>query len=91
MDRGVWRGLQSTGRKESDVTKHTQVKISHKKQQIPCDVTYMWNLQYDATELSYRTEADSDTGSRTVVAKGEGAGGGWSRGLGEASCCVRSR
>ena len=72
---------------------HTQVKISHKKKQIPCDVTYMWNLKYDATGLTYKIEADSDTENRAVVAKGEGTGGRMESefGTGEANYCVRNR
>ena len=29
------------------------------ERQIPCDITYMWNLKYDRNELVYETEADS--------------------------------
>ena len=35
----------------------------------------MWNLKYDTNELIYKTEADSQTGNRLVVSKGEGGGG----------------
>ena len=53
----------------------------------------MWNLKYDATELTYKTEADSDTENRAVVAKGEGIGGRMESefGTGEANYCVRNR
>ena len=27
--------------------------------QIPCDVTYMWNLKNNTSELIYKTETDS--------------------------------
>ena len=30
-------------------------------QQIPYDMTYMWNLKYDTNELTYETETDSQT------------------------------
>ena len=29
--------------------------------QVPYDITYMWDLNYDATELIYKTETDSQT------------------------------
>ena len=29
------------------------------QRQIPCDITYMWNLKYDTNELTYETETDS--------------------------------
>ena len=32
-----------------------------KKRQIPCDITYMWNLKCDTNELIYETETDSQT------------------------------
>ena len=42
----------------------------------------MWNLMYDAIELTDKTEADSATEDTIVLAKGEGVGGRWSRSLG---------
>ena len=38
----------------------------------------MWNLKYDTNEPIYKTEIDSQT-EQTVVAKGEGGGGGRDR------------
>ena len=32
-----------------------------RKRQIPGNVTYMWNLKYDRSELIYKTEIDSQT------------------------------
>ena len=32
------------------------------------DTTYMWNLKYDTSELTFKTEADSETENRVVVA-----------------------
>ena len=29
--------------------------------QIPCDITYKWNLKYDKNKLIYKTETDSQT------------------------------
>ena len=31
------------------------------ERQIPCDVTYMWGLKYDANELIYESETESQT------------------------------
>ena len=43
----------------------------------------MWNLKYGTNEPIYRTETDSQTENRLVVAKGEGGGGGmdWEFGI----------
>ena len=37
----------------------SQVKKSERERQIPCAITYMWNLKYDTDEAVYETEADS--------------------------------
>ena len=34
---------------------------SETERQIPCDITYMWNLKYDANKRIYKTETDSKT------------------------------
>ena len=42
------------------------------------DITYMWNLKYDTNELIHKTETDSATESRLLIAKlprQEGGGG----------------
>ena len=31
------------------------------QKQIPCDITYMWNLKYETNELMDETEIDSQT------------------------------
>ena len=45
-----------------DATKdsHTN-EASQKERQIPYNITYMWNLNYDTNEPIYRTETDSET------------------------------
>ena len=30
-----------------------------RERQIPCNITYTWNLKYDTNELTYETETDS--------------------------------
>ena len=40
---------------------HTKWSKSEIGIQIPCDITYMWNLKYDTNELIYKTETDSQT------------------------------
>ena len=42
----------------------------------------MWNLKYDTNELIYKTETDSQTENRLVVAKGRGVGEDWIGNLG---------
>ena len=59
---------------------HTKGSKSERERQIPYDITYMWNLKYNTNEPIYKTETDTDTENRLVVAKGDG---GWGRdGLG---------
>ena len=43
---------------------------SERERQITYDITYTWNLKYDANELINETETDSQTENRLVVAKG---------------------
>ena len=33
---------------------------SERQRQIPYDITYVWNLQYDRNDLIYETETESD-------------------------------
>ena len=60
----TWMGLE--------ITKMSEVR----KRQIPHNIIYMWNLKYDTSELIYKTETDSQTQNRLVVAKGDWGGGG---------------
>ena len=32
---------------------------SERKRQTPCDITYMWNLNFNTNELIYKIETDS--------------------------------
>ena len=32
-----------------------------KRETMPYDITYMWNLKYDTSELIYKIETDSET------------------------------
>ena len=41
------------------------------QRQISYDITCMWNLKYDTSELIYKTETDSQTENKLVVVKGE--------------------
>ena len=52
-----------------------------KRKQIPCDITYIWNLKYGPDEPIYRTE-NHRHGKQTCGAKGEGEGVGWTGNLG---------
>ena len=37
---------------------HTKWSKSERERQTPYDITYMWNLKYDANEPIYETERD---------------------------------
>ena len=39
--------------------RHTVFSKSDRERQIPCGVTYMWNLKYDANELIYGTDSET--------------------------------
>ena len=48
-----------------------------RKRQIPCGITYMWNLKYDTNELIYKAEIDSQMQKTNLwLPKGEGSGEG---------------
>ena len=60
---------------------HTKRSKSDRERQIPCDITYMWNLKYDTNELIYETKTDSQKqthGHREQTCGCQG-GGGWER------------
>ena len=40
---------------------HTKWSKSERERQIPYDITYMWNLNYNTNEHIYETETDSQT------------------------------
>ena len=40
---------------------HTKWSKSERERQIPYDITYMWNLNYDTNEAIYETETESQT------------------------------
>ena len=40
---------------------HTKWGKSDRERQIPYDITYIWNLNYDTNELIYETETDAQT------------------------------
>ena len=52
----------------------TKQNKSGRERQMPCDITYMWNLKYDTNELIYEIERLTEAENRFVVAKGEGLG-----------------
>ena len=43
--------------------------MSDRERQIPHNIIYMWNLKHDTNALIYKTEIDSQTEIRLVVAK----------------------
>ena len=40
---------------------HTNWGMLERQRQIPYDITYTWNLNYDAIEFIYKSETDSQT------------------------------
>ena len=51
-------------------------KRSKSEKDIPCDITYIWNLKYDTNELIYETE------NRLWLPRGKGMWEGWIASLG---------
>ena len=50
---------------------HTKCSMSDRERQTPQDIIYMWNLKYNTNALIYKTEIDSQTEIRLVVANGD--------------------
>ena len=48
----------------------TRSEVSSKEKEIPYDITYMWNLQYDTDELIYKAEIDSQTQRSDLLPRG---------------------
>ena len=75
MDR-AWRavvhraGLKRLSMSMGMLSHHTKWSTSERERQMPYDITYMWNLNYDTNELICETETDTE--NRLVVAKGGG-------------------
>jgi len=44
------------------------------ERQIPYDITYMWNLNYDTNETTYEIDIDSDITVQTWSCQAEGNG-----------------
>ena len=40
---------------------HSKWSKLKRERQVPYDITYMWNLKYDTSELIYKTETDLHT------------------------------
>ena len=59
-------------------------EVSQRKDKIPNDITYRWNLKYDTNEPFYRTETNSQTKTDLWLprGKGKGKGVGWTGSLG---------
>ena len=55
---------------------HTKQRKSERERQIPCDITYMQNLKYDANESIYKAEIDSQR-TDLWVTEGRDEPGGW--------------
>ena len=52
---------------------HAKRSKSERERQIPYNITYMWNIKYDANELIYKIETDSQTEKTNLwLPKGKG-------------------
>ena len=52
---------------------HTKWSKSGRERQIPCDITYMWNIKNDTNELINRNRlTDTETNVRLTKGKDEG-------------------
>ena len=60
----------------------TRSEVSSKEKEIPYDITYMWNLQYDTDELIYKAEIDSQTQRSDLLPRGGWEEEGWPESLG---------
>ena len=58
---------------DTDATRdyHTKWSQSERERQIPHDITYMRNLDYDTTQHIYETKTNTDIEYRLVVVKWE--------------------
>ena len=51
-------------------------KISQRERQIPCDITWMWNLKYDTNERICETEINSQIQRTDFLPRKRGGGAG---------------
>ena len=54
---------------------HAKGIKSERERQVPHDIIYMWNLQYDTNEHIYKTKHSRNIENRFVVVKGDGVWG----------------
>ena len=55
---------------------HTKWNKSKRERQIPYYITYMWSLNYDTNDPTYKTETDQGHGEQTCGCQGWGVGSG---------------
>ena len=58
-----------------DGTRDSHTKASKSERQIPCDITYIWNLMHGTNEPFHRKETHA-LGEQTRGCQGEGRGSG---------------
>ena len=46
--------------------------MCNRERQILYDITYMWNLENNTNESTYKTETDTDIENKLMVTEGEG-------------------
>ena len=43
---------------DGHIDHYTKLTMLEKERQIPCSITYMWNLKYDTNEHIYKAKTD---------------------------------
>ena len=68
---------------------HTKWNKSETERQIPCDITYVWNLIYDSNKPFHRKETHG-LGEEICGCQGDREGVGWPGDVGliDSNCCL---
>ena len=45
---------------DGHIDHYTKLTMLEKERQIPCSITYMWNLKYDTNEHVYETDSQRE-------------------------------
>ena len=55
----IHKGMENVIGSNINATRDYHTSQSERERQIPYDITYMWNLKYDTSELIYERKTDS--------------------------------
>ena len=72
-----WKRTRNAIGNNMDTTRdyHTKESKSERERQIPCDITYMWNLKYDTINLSMKQKQNHGHREQTYGCWGGRVGG----------------